>query len=137
MKKLILPLFVIVLAFISTTTAKAELYQSELYKMHQAMPTDTLAVYKLFPTMNTWNFIKLNTRNGQMTQVQYGTSGNRMETTLSDIPLCSTSDERNGRFTLYPTANTYNFILLDQINGKCWQVQWSIDYDERGVWRIY
>ena len=27
--------------------------------------------YRLFPTQNMWNFIKLNTRNGQMWQVQF------------------------------------------------------------------
>ena len=40
----------------------------------------------------------------------------------------------NGRFTLYPTENMYNFILLDQINGKAWQVQWSNDNNStRGI----
>ena len=31
--------------------------------------TNTVA-YRLFPTQNMWTFIKLNTRNGQMWQVQ-------------------------------------------------------------------
>lgn len=30
-----------------------------------------------------------------------------------------------GRFTLYPTQNVFTFILLDQIDGRMWQVQWS------------
>ena len=30
-------------------------------------------VYKIFPTTNMWNFIKLDTRNGKMWQVQYST----------------------------------------------------------------
>jgi hypothetical protein len=29
------------------------------------------AIYQLFPTQNMWTFIKLNTRNGQMWQVQW------------------------------------------------------------------
>lgn len=31
----------------------------------------------------------------------------------------------------------YNFILVAQIDDRCWQVQWSIDYDKRMVLRIY
>lgn len=31
----------------------------------------------------------------------------------------------------------YNFILVAQIDGRYWQVQWSIDYDKRMVLRIY
>lgn len=31
----------------------------------------------------------------------------------------------------------YNFILVAQIDGRCWQVQWNIDYDKCMVLRIY
>ena len=44
---------------------------------------------------------------------------------------------QNGRFKLYPTENTYNFIMVDVINGRTWQVQWNIDYDKRLCYRIY
>ena len=78
-----------------------------------------IVVYKLFPTQNMWTFIKLNTRNGQMWQVQYDTKGdNRIETFLNLSPLVSKEKEINGRFTLYPTQNIYNFILLDQMGVK-------------------
>ncbi|MEI6662551.1 MAG: hypothetical protein WCL01_10525 [Comamonadaceae bacterium] len=40
-----------------------------------------------------------------------------------------------GRFTLYPTRNMYNFILLDQDVGRTWQIQWSTD-KEQGNWPI-
>lgn len=91
-----------------------------------------IVVYKLFPTQNMWTFIKLNTRNGQMWQVQYDTKGdNRIETFLNLSPLVSKEKEINGRFTLYPTQNIYNFILLDQIDGKVWQVQWSLEFENR------
>jgi hypothetical protein len=43
---------------------------------------------------------------------------------------------QNGRFKLYPTENTYNFIMVDVINGRTWQVQWNIDYDKRLCIRI-
>ena len=104
----------------------------------QSISTDSSVVYRLFSTKNNYNFIKLNTRNGKMSQVQWGTESKyRFETTLSDTPLVSEEEEKNGRFFLYPTTNSYNFILLDQIDGKTWQVQWSIEKEDRMVIRIY
>ena len=89
-------------------------------------------VYELFPTQNMWTFIKLNTRNGKMWQVQYDVSGSsRFETYLSSKSLVSKDKEVNGRFTLYPTQNIYTFILLDQLDGRTWQVQWSIESENR------
>ena len=38
-----------------------------------------------------------------------------------------------GRFELYSTQNIYNFILLDRIDGKVWQVQWPFDEENRAV----
>lgn len=50
-----------------------------------------------------------------MWQVQYDVGGdNRFEVELNTRNLAYGVDEENGRFTLYPTNNTYNFILLDQ-----------------------
>lgn len=94
--------------------------------------------YRLFPTKNMWTFIKLNTRNGQMWQVQYDINDdNRFVTNLSSIALVPEYKEANNRFTLYPTENFYNFILLDQIDGRTWQVQWSIEKENRFIIRIY
>jgi hypothetical protein len=104
----------------------------------QNISTDSSVVYRLFSTKNIYNFIKLNTRNGKMSQVQWGTESKyRFETTLSDVSLVNTEEEKNGRFFLYPTPNNYNFILLDQIDGRTWQVQWSIEKEDRMVIRIY
>ena len=91
-------------------------------------------VYQLFPTQNMWTFIKLNTRNGLMWQVQYDVKGNnRFETELNSISLVNEADEVNGRFMLYSTQNMYNFMLLDQIEGSVWQVQWSHDPEDRMI----
>ena len=90
--------------------------------------------FRLFPTTNMWTFIKLDTRNGLMWQVQYSlNSEGRMVTSLNLDPLISLDKEVKDRFTLYPTQNMYNFILLDQMSGKTWQVQWSIDYINRYI----
>ena len=40
---------------------------------------------------------------------------------------------QNGRFKLYPTDNRYNFIMVDVIDGRTWQVQWNVDEDKRLV----
>ena len=112
--------------------------QSTSEAPHQNISTDSAVVYRLFATRNTYNFIKLNTRNGQMWQVQWGTESKyRFETTLSDISRVEKEEEKNGRFFLYPTTNIYNFILLDQIDGRAWQVQWSLEEKDRMVLRIY
>jgi hypothetical protein len=103
----------------------------------QNISTDSAVVYRLFATQNMYTFIKLDTRNGKMWQVQWSTKGSdyRFETTLSDISLVNKDEEKNGRFFLYPTTNIYNFILLDQIDGRAWQVQWGKE-GERLVIRI-
>ena len=36
-------------------------------------------------------------------------------------------------FQLFPTTNMWTFIKLDTRNGRMWQVQWSIDVDQRLV----
>ncbi|WMW78686.1 hypothetical protein RF683_04385 [Flavobacterium sp. 20NA77.7] len=104
----------------------------------QNISTDSAVVYRLFATKNKYTFIKLNTRNGQMSHVQWGTGTNdSFEYSLSDISLVSKENESNGRFFLYPTTNIYNFILLDQIDGRAWQVQWNTEEKSRLVVRIY
>lgn len=92
-------------------------------------------VYQLFPTKNFWTFIKLNTRNGKMWQVHFGIKDTDARTTLdlNKIPLVSEEKEMNGRFTLYPSENTFNFLLLDQIDGNVYQVQWSTEENNRLV----
>lgn len=95
--------------------------------------SDSAVVYRLFPTKNTWTFIKLNTRNGQMWQVQWDTGNYQLEVPLSLTARVSSENESNGRFFLYPTENIYNFILLDHLDGRVWQVQWSVEPKNRLV----
>jgi hypothetical protein len=173
----------------------------------QNISTDSNVRYRLFATKNIYNFIKLDTRNGLMWQVQWSTKGRnyRFETVLNEKKFANSVEEikelaierykadsayweekkenwykkksdttlteedfyykteedlaswykpkpleeslkraldyspkaRNGRFFLYPTDNIYNFILLDQIDGRAWQVQWNIEKSDRMVIRIY
>lgn len=76
--------------------------------------------------------MKLDTRTGQIWMVQFSVSENSNAFTwvLDDTELEKPVPENIGRFTLYPTCNRFNFILLDQFTGSTWQVQYSLDNAE-------
>jgi hypothetical protein len=135
MKKIIISLIVVLV----TTTAFAQI---QTIPIITSTPTptpmsivspDTGVVFRLFSTQNTWTFIELNTRNGQLWQIQYSTGNKQMAIPLSMVTRVAKEDERNGRFFLYPTQNIHNFILLDQVDGRVWQVQWSTEDEKRLV----
>lgn len=71
-----------------------------------------------------------------MWQVQWDTGKNRFESPLSLKALVAPDQEKNNRFALSPTTNIYNFILLDQVDGRVWQVQWSNKPEERAILAI-
>ena len=99
---------------------------------------DPKANFRLYKTKNKYNFIKLDTRTGQMELVQWSLDGDRMSYRLSNEILTSSYEEQiPGRFTLYATTNMYQFVLLDQIDGRTWHVQWGIDKGYRWVRRIW
>jgi hypothetical protein len=93
--------------------------------------------YQLFPTQNVWTFLKLDTLTGKIWQVQFSINGDeyRFESILSskDITDELKLEKIMGRYTLYATQNTYNFILLDQISGYTYQVQWNGDIGNRAI----
>ena len=41
------------------------------------------------------------------------------------------------RYKLYPTQNMWTFILLDTVDGRTWQVQWSQDEQNRFIIPIF
>ena len=132
MKKVLLALFLCLMSFVPT---KAQTSTSNT-RTTVASP-DSNVNFRLFQTNNRWTFLKLDTRTGEIKHDQYSTDGEAMQYDLNSIPLAEGEDAKPGRFFLYPTENTFNFILLDQIDGRVWQVQWNIDRDKRGIWRIY
>jgi hypothetical protein len=100
----------------------------------QSSPNNENVIYRLFPTTNIYNLIKLDTRNGKMWKVQWnGDTEKRFTSEINSIPFVDREDEKNGRFILQATPNIFNFILLDQIDGRTWQVQWSNAPKERFV----
>jgi hypothetical protein len=119
------------------------LFTSVSFGQAQSNPTNTVqqksvsdnSIYQLFPTKNFWTFIKLDTRNGKMWQVHFNVEDNKNkgELILNSLSLVDKEEYINGRFTLYPTENMYNFLLLDQISGIVVQVQWSLDAKNRGI----
>ncbi|WP_374548579.1 hypothetical protein [Flavobacterium sp.] len=122
-------------ALIITLTTISTFAQTEM--PNQNISTDSNVEFRLFATKNIYTFIKLNTKNGQMWQVQWDTKNNQFQTPISLTTLVTKEEEKFGRFFLYPTTNIYNFILLDQIDGRVWQVQWSTEAKERMVLRIF
>lgn len=148
MKKAIIALFaccIAATAFAQNTNAPSDSLNAErLLDFLEALAKDqtgTVAgygkdkpTYQLFKTTNMWTFLKLNTKNGTITQVQYAINNeNRGEVILNFVPLAIGENAVPGRFTLYPTENMWTFILVDQIDGRLWQVQWSQNEDNRGI----
>ena len=81
------------------------------------------APYRMFRTQNIYTLLKLDTRTGQVWQVQWGDSEHRFIEPINLKALAQGG--KPGRFSLYPTLNIYTFILLDQEDGRTWQVQWG------------
>ena len=132
MKKLLFVLFVIAICVQESAVAQEVTTCSSQIAMSDEN-------YKLYPTENMWNFIKLDTRTGRLWQVQFSTQGYeyRYQSVLSDLDLSYEENTKPNRFELYPTKNTYNFVLLDKVDGRVWQVQWSFEEEERMVLSIF
>ena len=85
--------------------------------------------YRIFRTKNIFMLLKLDTRTGQIWQVQWGSDPKNMFTEpvnnaiLSPIDSAHLTTLQPGRFTLEPTENIYTFVLLDQEDGRTWRVQ--------------
>ena len=130
MKKVITSMIVVLFAVVSI--AQAQVKETEGNINNDAQKSLIAVKYRPFATQNMWTFIKLNTRNGLMWQVQFDIEGNdRFETYLNLLPLVTKEKELDDRFTLYPTQNRWTYILLDQHDGRTWQVQWSFEPKEK------
>ena len=99
-----------------------------------APTTNAVNNYLLYPTTNIYTFLKLDTRNGKIWQVQYSMDENEFEVVLNSKALVPAG--KPGQFALYTTTNNWTFILLDTVNGNVWHVQWSQEPDNRGIFPI-
>jgi hypothetical protein len=122
MKKNIFLVILLTLNISLFAQAQIEKKQNDLRQVNE----DYIKTYRIFPTQNTWHFIKLNTQTGQMWQVELSQKkSNQLETPINSLSLVEKHDEVDNRFTLYSTNISWNFFLLDQINGRVWQLNWS------------
>ena len=94
--------------------------------------------YKLYPTHNTYNFLRLDTATGLIWTVQWNTSyKNRFASYVNEKRLDLFSEqERIGRFELQKTENIWTFLLIDTIEGSVWQVQWGLDKKDNMILKI-
>lgn len=127
--------FIYILLALILSTSCSTTQERETPKATETSLEPQVSNYQLFETKNLWTFLRLDTRNGKITQVHFtlDSNGYRGEQVLSKKPLVTSDEEKAGRFTLYPTQNMYTFILLDKISGHTYQVQWALNEEERFV----
>lgn len=106
-----------------------------LLLMLTSTTTFASALYELYPTTNIYNFLKLNTKTGVITKIQFAINNDaaRFESNINPEPIVSAESSYEGRFKLQPTTNIYNFLLLDQSTGRVWQVQWGLEQKNCGI----
>lgn len=141
MKKLIVLLIATLLGLElmaqSVTKAQVDSIRTELKRVRWALEDIQLNAasnktpvprYKLYQTENIYNLLKLDTQFGTVYQIQYKMNN------VDPVIVCIGSafcveNSYPGRFELYPTKNTYTFIMLDTRTGDTYQVQWSTKKD--------
>ena len=98
------------------------------------------APYRLFNTTNINTLIALETSTGKLYQIHSGIGENAVQGIIpineKDLTPEGSEPESN-RFTLYPTPNIYSFILVDQLIGRFWRVQWNYERDKRFIEFLY
>lgn len=94
--------------------------------------------YKLYQTDNIYTLLQLDTKTGQIEQVQWSLdSDNEGSVTINDQDLTFGYGYGSGCFELYATKNMYQFILLDKTDGRKWHVQWGMTATQRWIRRLY
>ena len=94
--------------------------------------------YKLYPTQNMYNFLLLDTKTGQIEQIQWSMkSENEGHSTINNVDLTYGQGYGSRSFELIPTQNMYTFLLVDKTTGRIWHVQWGLGSSKRGIWNIY
>jgi hypothetical protein len=105
----------------------------------QLSPEHPSGRYRMFRTENVWTNLLLDTRTGKVWQVSITVDkdGQSIKLPINAEPLVEPRSTRDGRFSLYTTGNMWNWILLDQEDGRVWQCQFSLkSSEERFLARI-
>lgn len=93
--------------------------------------------YKIYPTENMYNLLRLDTKTGKIVQIQWSLEdSNEGYTTINSMDLTNGTSYGSGTFELYPTKNMYQFILLNKVDGRAWHVQWGLEYGKRWIRQI-
>ena len=90
--------------------------------------------YKMYKTIHDYISLKLDTATGRvwMVRIGMGDKSSRKVISVDDsTPLRPEDTPFNGRFELYPTNNSYNFIMIDTYDGTTYQVQWHTESNKR------
>lgn len=111
MRRLIILLAMCCLSF-------AAIYAEDDVKV--VVPTNKSANYALYPAI-TGVFLRLDTRDGIiLAVVPLNPQKNRI---LNSQPLAT--NNKPGRFELYPTDSSWVWVLFDSETGDMWQLRWS------------
>ena len=123
----------------STLTRIDSLIQATKAWLEQIEITNSLKQrYKLYQTDNIYTLLQLDTKTGQIEQVQWSLdSDNEGSVTINDQDLTFGYGYGAGSFELYATKNIYQFILLDKTDGRKWHVQWGMTATQRWIRRLY
>ena len=90
--------------------------------------------YKMYKTTHDYILLKLDTATGRvwMVQIGMGDKSSRNQFAVDNTtPLGENDIAVNGRFELYPTNNSYNFVMIDTYLGTTYQVQWHTEPNKR------
>lgn len=96
--------------------------------------------YKMYPTENIYNLLRLDTKTGKVWQVQWNLDSSNEGTWVINGDDLSpwTGGYGSNSFELYPTKNMYQFILIDKTDGRMWHIQWGTGGSrDRWIRRIY
>lgn len=88
------------------------------------IPTTNDTNYVLYP-VSTGVFLRLDTRDG--TIIGIAPTKPEKSRILNSNPLAS--DNKTGRFQLYPTENSWEWILFDTTTVEVWLLRWSAKKD--------
>ena len=76
--------------------------------------------YEFFQTQNYHNQLRLNTKTGEVYQVQDDGGSWLVNNAITPKSVISK------RYWLYPTKNIWTYILVDTFTGKLWQTQFTV-----------
>ena len=116
--------FLVMLALMTANIAAQEQIQFNAVN-HE---TNSAIRYKIYPTFNMWTYLKLDTQTGRVTMLIFSTKDRSEEGEVYiGIPMevYAGNEAVNGRYELYPTTNMWTFLMIDQINGNTYHIQWS------------